>query len=573
MMGGITDFGRYYRLLLAILGLFGVTGSTLAQEGHDPERIKNEVRRITSYYDLNAQEKYVMDNSFSTLHAMAAYRAMLNWATGNPGEMADEVHAIVYAGMKAVLVESGIGIPIADRPAIGVVFAGAEPRYTETPDPADPSSLRWNEEEVSQTVSAASVGQSLAAKAVLAQDMAKKGADGFGETVHRSLSAELETLEEHLLFQVAGDAGTGVGAGAYMPEELRLNEQGKWKVVKEQSRLFGQASLLLGLAEVIAYLDDPVASYRIDAMREQAERAFDEVYQGIESNHYYKDQGVHIARYVTGSGPEGTYLLEGSALLADALHRVMQVTENATLRREAKRKLLQEAEFLTRRVLEGRTLAPRGFWVEQGVVMTGAVTGLAEQMAAMSILLLAADAGGERRFRETARELFEAVEETFWAESSGIYRTAEGYTVSSYSGYLLGQVLQWLQRSEAAGIEVGEERDTNLLRLVLKEAGMVQADTRQTGEPESLEEMLEREAPRMAEEFAELPEREQGPRIVRLARRIMDQDGDTIPGRRFAGRPHGGAPVLVRQVSVRTPFASPARADDQTEPGDRVRSE
>jgi len=532
-----------------------------AEQKYDAERIEREALRMATFYDTNAQDKYVMDNSFSTVHAMAAYRALLEWADeGAEAEDAAEVHALVAAGLKAALVESGIGVPAEEGGAVGVLFSQAQPRYAQEPDPTNPATLRWMDEGIERSVSAASMGHSLAAKAVVARRLAGAEDDVLAEHLHDSLAAELSLLTQEMFLAKGADA-----AGRYVPERIVLDEQGSWRPASERSRLFGQAALLLGLTEVSLYLEQPLSGRGVEAMRRHVKEAIERVYAGIRAHHHDAASGVHAAIYDPQGEEERRYLLEDSALLVEALHRMAQVSDSPELRGALQQQLRSEAEFVVQLLAE-RRLAPRGLWLKHSVDITGTVTALAEQIAAMNILLLALEWHEEPSFREQAAELFSAIEETFWAQWPGIYRTAEGYTVSAYDGYLFATLLQWLQRCERAGFDVGDGRASTLFELIIKKGGMQQADTTETGEGEAPRAFLAQEAPLLAEEIAELPEREQRPQVVRLARRLMDQDGDSVPGRRFAGRPYGGAPVLIRQVSVRTPFVR-AESEDTPEKG------
>ncbi|MDP1898077.1 MAG: hypothetical protein Q8K43_09355, partial [Sulfurimicrobium sp.] len=102
-----------------------------------------------------------------------------------------------------------------------------------------------------------------------------------------------------------------------------------------------------------------------------------------------------------------------------------------------------------------------------------------------------------------------------------------------------------------------------LIEAVLKQGGLLQAEGPATGEPKQPETFIHDELPQLIDSIIALKKEEQSEKIMAAVKSLSDQDGDGVPGSRFAGGRFGSAPVLVIQTSIRTTFDPPP---DKTTP-------
>lgn len=555
---------RYMAMILVVLTLAAgpVTAAPSAddsEEGQLAESIRETVRR----YDLNGKEKYVIDFHFSPLHAMRAYREML-LASAMPGldnSLKEELRQTVAMGLGAVYRDSGAGVPLpaAGEGAVAMAFDYSLPRYTQTPNPQQPASLRWTEKDLRPTVGPASIGQSLAAKAVWLQ---RAGGEGSGLMV-ASLLRELEIVTQAPF--MADDEQVRV------PERLRW-EEGAWTIEDEGSRLLSQASLLLGLLETRALLEAParlpghgaadgLLGQPIQAWRERTAWAISRLFRGIMAGFRQPETGLLVGHV----GPEGRadrVVLEDLGLAAEALAVLAGDTAMAESE-EARQVLTRQAEFV-QRMLGEEALAPRGWFLPMEAAWNGTVTTLGDQLAALTVLQEAAAATGREGFQEAGRALRQRMHEPFWSKGDRIYRSAVGYDVSAYDGYLFGTVLACLRR---AGTSDGELDGTvqRYVEKVLKEGGLLQTEGMATGEPAFPEALIDAEVPALKKRLKGLEGKERGDRVTAFIRRVIDRDGDSVPGPRYGGGRYGAAPVVVVQTSIQTPFEEPEPASDEEE--------
>lgn len=545
--------------MLALLPLLGSAAAGAADKPADAAPVLEQITRLTQRYDMNRLEKYAIDFYFSSLHGLYAYRAMLQWAqqpTLPPQERADLV-AMVNEGLLAVFRDSGAGVALAGampgHASISIAYGRALPRYAEDPDPARPQTLAWSDRDRQHEVSAASVGQSLAAKALWLELVEAKGETAA--FMLATLRQEFDLLASQLFLAVAD------GGSAYVPEALTYGDDGQWQVKDKRSRLMSQASLLLGLTRLDTLLrkEAVMARYGIrgDDLVQWQRRVrvtLDKVYEGMVRRHYNEIAGSFVDTYDPQRGGQGDrIMLEDMAQLSAALDAMRRsLPEAEPLRLSAQRHLTVQAAFLLAGLQTAQPV-PRGYLLNNHVPMRSAIRTLTEPLAAMSVLLTAAAAGDEAA-GQAATAIREEMRESLWVDELGIYRSAAGYTVSAYDGYLFSLVLGWLQQLQRVDAEGALHQLQAMLRVVLKQGGLLQCEGPLAGETITLAEALRDKAPAAAQEIAALDEEERGKPIAAFVRGVVDQDGDTVPGCAFAGGEHGAAPVVIIQTSVKTPF-------------------
>jgi len=518
------------------------------------QELKLAIERQVLGMNVNQDVKYLIDYHFSTFHGMYAYRELMRWAQAAPPPEREALMALTRAGLEAVVRDSGMGMPLSKGAgrAVGLLFDKGLPRYTARPDFADPATLGWDPASFERTVSPAALGQSLGAKALFVQIESGKP-DATRDMLLASALQEFQTLLT--LLERGGDTGT-----RYMPAALKL-ENGGWTVTGASSSLYGQLSLLQGLAQLHATLaqpelaSTPLAGKPAAEWRKDVRRTLERIFNTMLTLHRDPRSGSLVRSYDPKRGAadrigadEAGYALEVLAELAAVLPR------EDGLRDKVLRQLTTQADYLLARLAQ-RSTAPRTFLVGNDRLFDGVVMRLDDPLSVIAGLLAASEASGQDTYAKKAQEMYEAARSALWSDAAGIFRSAAGQAVSAYDGHLFGLTLGTWRRLERT-LPAGEARrhGERHIEMVLKQGGLQQAEGPATGEPRQPEDFIRDELPDLVRRIATLKKDEQAKEIAAAVKVLSDQDGDGIPGCRFAGGAFGAAPVIVTQTSVKTPF-------------------
>jgi len=522
------------------------------------QELSQAIQRQILTLNVNQANKYLIDFYFSSFHGMYAYRELLLWAQTAPQQQRSELMALTRAGLEAVVRDSGMGLPLGKDKgqAVGLLFSRGLPRYTALPDFTQPATLKWNPASFERQTAPESIGQSLAAKSLYVQDDTSDGGKKLREILLASALQEFQTLIS--LLEVGGDKGA-----SYMPALLKL-ENDKWIAVNASSQLYGQMSLLQGLVRLHALLalpaleNETIEGKRVSEWRKEVRRTLEKVYHTTIKLHLDPRAGSLISSHERTKGAserlgaeEAGYALEVLADIADLLPK------GDPLREAALKQLTAQADYVVAR-LEGQTAAPKTFLVKNNQTFAGMLMQLGDQLAIVNGLLAAEQASGKEIYGKTALAIFNAVRPALWSAPAGIFRSAAGQTVTAYDGRLFGLALSTWRRLEKS-LPAGEARQhgERLVEVVLKQAGLQQAEGPATGEPQQPEAFIHDELPQRVNIIAALKKEEQPEKIAATVKALSDQDGDTIPGCRFGGGRFGAAPVIIIQTSVKTPFDPP----------------
>lgn len=522
------------------------------------QKLSQAIKRQILTLNVNQADKYLIDFYFSGFHGMYAYREMLLWAQAAPQQQRSELMALTRAGLEAVVRDSGMGLPLGkgNEQAVGLLFSRGLPRYTVQPDFAQPSTLKWDPASFERQTTPEYVGQSLAAKALYVQEDASDDGRKLRETLLTSALHEFRTILP--LLELSGDKGA-----SYMPALLKL-ENDKWSAVNTSSQLYGQMSLVQGLTRLHALLSFPalenetIEGKRVAEWRKEVRHALEKIYHTTIKLHLDTKAGSLVGSHERAKGAserlgaeDAGYTLEVLADLAAALQK------DDPLREAALKQLTAQADYVVAR-MEGKTAAPKTFLVKNGQTFDGMLLLLEDQLSVVNGLLAAEQASGREAYGKAALNIFNAVRPTLWSAPAGIFRSAAGQTVTAYDGRLFGMVLATWRRLEKS-LPPGEARQhgEKLIEVVLKQGGLQQAEGPATGEPKQPEDFFRDELPQLASTIAALKKEEQPEKIAAAIKALSDQDGDGIPGSRFAGGHFGAAPVIITQTSVKTPFDPP----------------
>jgi hypothetical protein len=551
--------------LFPLLGaLVTCTGATVpAQAANDPAQKQQElteaVQRQVLTLNVNQVSKYVIDFNFSTFQGMYAYRELLLWAQAAPQPQRGEVMALTRAGLEAVVRHSGMGIPLGmgEEQAVGLLFSRGLPRYVAQPDFAQPATLKWDAASFDRQIAPESVGQSLAAKSLYVLTDSSDDGKKLREVLLASALHEFRTLVP--LLELGGDKGA-----SYMPALLKLDND-KWSVVNASSQLYGQMSLIQGLTHLHAALslaaleNETVGGKRVAEWRKEVRRTLERVYQTAIKLHLDVRTGSLVSSYERLKGAserlgaeDAGYALEVLADLADTLQK------GDPLREAVLKQLTAQADYIVAARPEGKATAPKTFLIKNNQTFAGTLLQLENQLAIVNGLLAAEQATGRERYGKAALAIFDAAHEGLWCAPAGIFRAAAGFSVTAYDGRLFGLTLATWRRLEKSR-PPGEARQhgERLIEAVLKHGGLQQAEGPAAGEPKQPEAFIRDDLPELVSSIVALKKAEQLDKIAAAIKTLSDQNGDGVPGCRFAGGRFGAAPVLIIQTSVKTPFATP----------------
>ncbi|HEC17008.1 MAG TPA: hypothetical protein ENI99_10645 [Sedimenticola sp.] len=570
-----------YQALLSILFFFllagfltGVQAAPKAKSvDQDPGVLSIRLQRSLLGYDVNMLEKHVIDFYFSPVHAMSVYRELLQWAGANPKEKAvrDDVVAMVREGMVAVIRDSGAGLALPgwDGPGqpISMAYALSLPRYAQKPDFNNPATLKWRRSDGDKrVVTPGSIGQSMAAKALLIRIDRSEAGKRNAPLFLASVLQELEILSSRLFLK---DRLGPVAKGGHVPEIMEPDGKGGWKVLDPASRLPSQAFLLQGLSHLYGLLSangvikpllggGKVRGRELKDWLGLTRRTLDTVYASLIERHFDPASGSFASHYQHDKGPGDRIMLEDASYVVGALDALLHVLpDKDPLHKSARRHLLSQAGYIRKMLGSGKPI-PRGFLLKNGARLRSLMRDFSYPVAAMSVMLTAEETAGDGSYREVAARLYESEHPVFWSRENGIYRAAAGVKVSAYDGLFFSSVMRWLRHMDLVFPDKDDfaKRSRDFIQVVLKDGGLLQSEGPGTGEPRSLEDFIQKEIPALVERLAKTDATEHAAPIDKFVKDAADQDKDGVPGCRFGGGAYGAAPVIIMQIGVNTSFAS-----------------
>lgn len=566
-------------VILPLLGALLACNGTLLHAKTDDEaekkqkaqqhELSNSIQIQILSMDVNRQEKYLIDFNFSTFHSMYAYRELMLWAQTAPQPLRDDLMTMTRSGLEAAIRDSGMGIPLPGEKGkgqpVGLLFGKGLPFYAAEPDLTQPATLKWNTKYFEREIGPESVGQSLAAKSFYVQADTSDEGKKLGELILLSSIHEFQTLLPLL------ELGVSKGI-AYMPARLKL-ENDKWTVVNATSQLYGQMSLIQGLARLHALLSSPsldenktIAGKRVTEWRKDVRSVLEKVYQNTVKLHLDNNSGSFASSHDPAKGISDRIRAEDVGFTLDALADLASsLQKNDPLRDDVIRRLSSQADYLMVR-LEGKTSVNKTFMLKTTQSFGGIQLPLDDQLTVISGLLAAGQTTSKEQYGKTALTMFNSIRDQFWCKEVGILRSAVGVTVSAYDGHLLGLNLATWRRLEKL-LPPGEARQhgDKFIDVVLKKAGLQISEGPSTGEPKQPDAFIKKELPQLLTEITAMKKEERGDKIHSTIKSLSDQDGDGVPGIRFGANPFGAAPVIITQTSIKTPFDPPATETPKAE--------
>jgi hypothetical protein len=525
--------------------------------------LEDQIKRQLYTLNVNQADKYQTNLTFTTPIVMNAYRELLLWARHLPADAAQrsELMKLVRDGLTAAVWHSGMGLPIENWTGtgqpVGILFVRGHTHYVELPDFSRPATLKWDAKHFDQRIVPESIGFSLAVKSLYVR--APGNDKELGEVLLVSALREFEAALP--LLELGGGKGNG-----FMPVAVKKGAQ--WETAIDGSLVSGQFALLLGMAqlhELLAGLesDDAVAGRRPSEWRKEVRRVMERYYHATVANHFDTKAKSFVAEHSAKKETTGRLGAEDAGLILEALAYLAESLPAGDALRESAGKQLQAQAAFVAAALEGKELAPRGFLVRQGGSEASPLPRLGDQLALVNGLLAAAKATGNAGWSKAANELFAATRKSFWAEQAGLFRTAPNQLVAAYDGKLFGlNLAAWRRLDAGAADSVEKKHGNHLVDKIVRRAGLLWAESPLAGELRQPEDFVRDDLPRLIDETLPLEDAEKAKRITAAIKAFSDQDGDGVPGCRFAGGRFGSAPVLITQATITLPADAPAAADE-----------
>jgi len=464
--------------------------------------------------------------------------------------------------METVRQRTGLKKPPPGMYPIFVEFSSGEPGLTELPDFRNYNTLRWNPQKFSKTLSPAALGQTLYNQSLWAEYFlgSKHGENLLGNDAVEGYIGSILVAEAvskmHFLKSEAIYDGEKLGEVnpfayeaklLYYPHQIMVElsypedmppKPVSYQVIDPSSRLFDQASLLLGTSEFYHFSDPKIEDNWDAVFGSPAEGALfppqphrtakglsGVVLKNIIAMHFDPVRQTFVSTWANGErGKTISSLDAGMTLLAlantyDAFH------DDEEVRQGAKKMLERQAKFLSEYLQ-----LPDGGFTESYNLVTSAHSEsprtLASQALAIRGLLEAYRLTEDQNYLASALSALNFMNEKLWSSTAKMYRSTEGAELSSYSPLDVAATLGALREI----VLVRQDNEAlNKFKIffvtALKENGMQLAELEPTGE-------------RMSS-----------------VRDVMtpDIDGDGIRKPYFAGGKFGIAPVLAGKIQVPTP--------------------
>ena len=480
-------------------------------------------------------------------------------------------------------------------------FASGVPRFQQAPVIDDLSTLRWDPASMDQTIYLGSLGQTLVKQVLWCEDFFayhKEGPDGttlFGNDKEwgngfrgAALTAEaitkMFTLKSTLVYDPKTGRLGGINPKEYNPKDgLLYHPHGikvhlvkkpgmppmpvAYEVVDDSSHLFDQASLLWGASEFYYYSDPKVKDSFDGLFGDQKDHKTDGAmfplkphmlsmglsavaFKNLMAMHFDKENGTFhsVAKPGKKSG-DITTSDAGIALvaLANAHSRLHDAPE--MLRGGIKMAIGAQAGFLKEKLT-----SPDGGFYNAYTIGEGpdrSTPSLESQGLGIRGLLAAYSVTGDKSLKDAALAAYANLNEKFWSDAGGAYRSQEGALSSIYSPKNVGAAIGALRElalatSGARRREIVEKLD-RFFATTQTGHGQQLAEIDPTGEPIPPMAKIKAMKAKLMKLKKENPEK-----AKKMMMQMADVDGDGIPKPGMAGGEFGFAPVPALAVTRET---------------------
>ncbi len=580
-----------YATMCCVLFSGSAVALTTKEEAAERKRIKaeeaftyatnfsrNQIAKMLAKFDFNQQQKHIINLHFSPFQAMSASSEILLWLENKGVDYGqrEELLIVIREQLRAYIQLSAAGVPLTNWDGAGqpisLPLEVSLPRYSVEQNPDDLSTYIWRNQYGEGRLSVSSIGQSFRGLSLFLNLSSTEKEPALTHLLLRSLLEGLDIAANRLFLT---DKLGGMKSGAYIPQVVVYEEkEGSYKLEASQSLLTSQLSLVQGFARLQQLLlsdkaeslfaGEDIGGKRLDAWRELAREALETTYYSLLEHHFDLDSGSFFTLFEKDKKVKKSVRLVDSSMAVEVLgllHQLLPAEDE--LSKSARRHLLSQAAYIQERLLGNEANLPKSFHLASGYSVPAMISNFQMQISAMLMMLDAYALSGESQYLDMAEKIFTVMRPTFWSEAAQLYRSAMGYTVSGYDGYLFGKSLRWtdLMKRYLSKLDDFEVQGEVFVTKVLKEGALLQCETVENGEVIQLIDVLKNEIVDVAKGIAKLPEKERALATSEYVNHIVDQDKDSVPGCRFSGGDFGAAPVILIQTSVKTPFPERTKID------------
>jgi hypothetical protein len=532
---------------------------------------QNQIGKALQNYDYNQQQKHIINLHFSPFQAMSASSELLLWIEnkGADYKQREELIIVLQEQLRAHVQLSAAGVPLknweGEGQPISLPLEVTLPRYNVVPNPDDLSTYTWRNEYGEGRISAGSIGQSFRGISLFLQSSAADNDPDLREILLISLLEGLDIVTTKLFL---GDQLGEIKSGTYVPQTVIYDDkEDSYTLDAGQSLLTSQLSLIQGLVRLQQFLqsekarvllaDKAVAGKDLEVWQKLAHQALVTTYQTFLVHHFDVDSGSFISIFQKDKKVKRTIRLVDGAMVADVLSLLHQLLpKDDEISKSARQHLLSQVEYFHEKLIGSEGDLPKSFHLASGYAVPAMIPNFQMQISTMLMMLEAYGLTEEPQYLEMAEKIFTVMKPDFWSEGTQLYRSAMGYTVSGYDAFLFGKTLRWVDQMKRylSKLDDFEVQGEIYVAKVLKEGGLLQCETIESGEVIQLTDVFDNRIADTSKKIAKLPREERAAAASKYVRNIVDQDGDSVPGCRFSGGQVGAAPVMLIQTSVRTPF-------------------
>jgi len=532
---------------------------------------QNQIARMLATFDFNQQQKHIINLHFSPFQAMSASSEILLWLENKGADYTqrEELLIVIREQLRAYIQLSAAGVPLTNWDGAGqpisLPLEVSLPRYGIEPNPDDLSTYIWRNQYGEGRLSASSIGQSFRGISLFLYLTSIEKEPALTHLLLRSLLEGLDIATNKLF--LADQLGE-MKSGAYIPQTVIYDEKGGgYELDAGQSLLTSQLSLIQGLIRIQQFLlsdkaeslfaGGAVAGKRLDAWKVLVREALNTTYYSLLEHHFDVDSGSFFTLFSKDKKTKKSIRLVDGSMAVEVLsllHQLLPAEDE--LSKSSRQHLLLQASYIQEKLLGDEGNLPKSFYLASGYSVPAMVPNFQMQISAMLMMLDAYALSEEPQYLEMAEKIFTIMRPTFWSEKAQLYRSAMGYTVSGYDGFLFGKALRWTDymKRHLAGLDDFGVQGEVFIAKVLKEAGLLQCETVENGEVIQLMDVLSNDIVDVSKGIAKLSKKERAPATSVYVNHIVDQDQDSVPGCRFSGGDFGAAPVILIQTSVKTPF-------------------
>lgn len=472
-------------------------------------------------------------------------------------------------------------------------FSGGTPQFTQSINPFDAATLRWDPASFDTTINMAALGQTVMKQVLWSEDffsahrgeqLGRTEMDGFrgGVLTAAGLNA-LMALKDQLAFDGSGFASVDpmtydpMKGLRYFPHSVKplldSSMQGMppmpmgFQVKDASSYLFDQSSLLWAASEFYFYSDSQVKDSYDRVFGEESEGALfptmpHMLAKGISSvllkNLMAMHQDVHNMVLVDQARPgqkEKLVSTAGSGMLITALENTARAFhDEPMLKQMATKLLIAQADFILNKLQAADGRFYNGFNLDSQQPTNKIAFTLEAQGFAIKALTLAYRASGNESYKSAAWRGYKSLKKNFWQPKAEVFKGLDTdqkqTTLSAQSiAVTLGALRELALDSKG---QIRQELVDDMTRFfnhsIHREdgKGLQMAEMGETGEmlPQN-----EKEMAMMSQKMNDMMKLPEKTRMVQMMA-MRDTDEDGVPNPMFAGGKFGTAPVSATSITL-----------------------